>query len=110
MKTNIHIALLTLALALAGCASHEAQLAARAKITRAEAEATAMIKAPGGTVKEAELEDEHGQLVWSFDIARPGTRNLTEVHVDAITGKVVSAEIETPEKEAAEAAAEKAKR
>ena len=110
MKTKTHIAILTLALTLTGCASNEAQLAARAKITRAQAEATALKKAPGGKVKEAELEEEHGQLVWSFDIARPGTRNITEVLVDAITGKVIATEIETPEHEAAEATAEKAKR
>ena len=109
MKTKTHIAILTLALALTGCASNESKLAARAKITRAQAEATALKKAPGGTVKEAELEEEHGKLVWSFDIARPGTRNITEVLVDATTGKVVSTETETPEHEAAEAAAEKAK-
>ena len=106
MKTNI-IAIATLA--LAGCASNETKLASRAKITRAQAEATALKKAPGGTLKEAELEEEHGKLVWSFDIAHPGTRNLTEVHVDAITGKVIATEIETHEHEAAEAVAEKAK-
>ena len=61
-------------------------------------------------MQEAELEEEHGLLVWSFDIARPGTRNVTEVHVDAMTGKVVATEIETPAHEAQEAAAEKAKR
>ena len=110
MKTQTHIAILALALAFTGCASHEAQPASRAKITRAQAEATALKRAPNGTVKEGELEEEHGRLVWSFDIARPGTRDLTEVHVDAITGKVVSTEIETPEHEAREAAAEKAKR
>lgn len=38
-------------------------------------------------MKEAELEEELGKLVWSFDIARPGTRNITEVLVDAITGR-----------------------
>ena len=104
------IAMATLALALAGCASNESKLASRAKITRAQAEAAALKKAPGGTVKEAELEEEHGKLVWSFDIARPGTRNLTEVLVDAITGKVIATEVETPEHEAQEAAAEKAER
>ena len=109
MKTHI-ITITTLALALVGCASHESKLAARAKVSRTQAEATALKKAHGGTVKEAELEEEHGMLVWSFDITRPGTRNLTEVHVDAITGKVVFTEIETPKHEAAEAAKEKAKR
>ena len=108
MKLTLPI--LALALAFAGCASHEAQLAARSKISRAQAEATALKKAHGGTVKEGELEEENGKLVWSFDIARPGTRNVTEVLVDAITGEVVSTEIETPKHEAAEAAKEKAKR
>ena len=102
--------LLTIALAFTACASHESQLASRAKITRAQAEATALKRAHGGTVKEAELEEENGKLVWSFDITRPGTRNLTEVLVDAITGKVVSTETETPAHEAAEAAEEKVKR
>ncbi|HEV7866640.1 MAG TPA: PepSY domain-containing protein [Chthoniobacteraceae bacterium] len=102
MKPTILITVL--ALVLAGCASNESQLASRAKVTRAQAEATALKKAPGGKVKEAELEEEHGKLVWSFDIARPGRRNLTEVHVDAITGKVVLTAIETPAQEAGEKA------
>ena len=103
------LAIIPLALALAGCASNESKLTSRAKITRAQAEAAALQKAPGGNVKEAELEEEHGKLVWSFDIARPGTRNVTEVLVDAITGKVIATETETPAHEAAEAADEKAK-
>ena len=108
MKPTLPIIALTLA--FTACASHESQLAARAKITRAQAEATALKKTHGGKVKEAELEEEHGKLVWSFDIARPGTRNVTEVLVDATTGKVVSTEVETPAHEATEASAEKAKR
>jgi uncharacterized membrane protein YkoI len=103
-----HILPITIvALAFAGCASNEAKLAARAKVPRAQAEATALRHVHGGTVKSAELEEEKGTLVWSFDIARAGTRNLTEVQVDAIHGKVVGTEIETPEHEAREAAAEK---
>jgi uncharacterized membrane protein YkoI len=74
----------------------EAQLQAEAKITRADAEKIALTKAPGGTIKEGELEREKGKLIWSFDIARPGTDNITEVGVDAITGKIVSTEQETP--------------
>ncbi len=60
----------TIALAFAGCATPETKLASRAKVTRSQAEAIALKKAPGGRVKEAELEVEHGKLVWSFDIAR----------------------------------------
>ena len=100
MKPTLPI--IALALAFAGCASHESQLASRAKVSRAKAEATALKRAHGGTVKEGELEEEHGKLVWSFDIAKSGTRNITEVQVDAITGKVVSTEIETPKHEAQE--------
>lgn len=109
MKTTKHIAIIITALAFAGCASEEAKLASRAKVSRAQAEATALKKAPNGRVEDAELEEEHGKLVWSFDIVRPGTRNITEVQVDAVTGKVVAMEIETPAQHAAEIAADKVK-
>jgi uncharacterized membrane protein YkoI len=96
-----------LAVSLAACASSEskqARLEARAKISRADAEKTALTKAPNGTVKEGELEEEHGKLIWSFDIATPGTKDITEVAVDAITGEIVSVENETPEQQAKEKA------
>jgi uncharacterized membrane protein YkoI len=94
-----------LAAALAGCATEkeeQANLAAQAKVSRAEAERTALAKAPGGTVKEGELEKEKGKLIWSFDIATPGTPNITEVAVDAITGQIVAVETETPKQQAKE--------
>lgn len=81
-------------------------LMAKAKITRAQAEQTALKQAPNGKVKEGELEKEGGRLIWSFDIATSGTKNITEVQVDARTGKVVSKTIETPAKEAHESATE----
>ena len=40
------------------------------------------------------MEKEHGKLIWSFDIATPDTKDITEVNVDAITGDVVSVEKE----------------
>ena len=79
------------------------KLLAKAKISKAAAEKTALTKAPDGTVKDAELEEENGKLVWSFDIARPGTKDITEVQVDAITGKIVLVEVETPKDQAKEA-------
>jgi uncharacterized membrane protein YkoI len=85
----------------------QAKLAAGAKISEADARATALAKVPGGTVSSAELEKEHGKLIWSFDIAKAGSKNITEVQVDATTGKIVSTRIETPEKERSEAIAEK---
>jgi len=93
------------ALGAAGCASEkqeQAELQSQAKITQEQAQQTALAKAPGGTIKEAELEKEKGKLIWSFDIATPDSKNTTEVNVDAITGDVVSVEHETPEKEAKE--------
>src|SRR5580765_3964033 len=93
------------AVLLAGCASHEqkqARLQAEAKITRVEAEKIALTKAPNGTVKEAELEKEDGKLIWSFDITTPGSKEITEVAVNAINGEVVSVENESAEKEAKE--------
>lgn len=90
-----------------GCASeqeHQAKLAAQAKISRADAEKTALQKVPNGTIKEAELEKEKGKLIWSFDIGTPDSKDIKEVNVDAITGDVVSVETETPEQQAKEAA------
>jgi hypothetical protein len=74
-----------------------------AKISKEQATEIAMQQVPGGTVKEGELEKEHGTWMWSFDVATPGTANITEVHVDANSGQVLSKEIETPKAEADEA-------
>jgi uncharacterized membrane protein YkoI len=73
-----------------------------ANISKSDAERIALTRAPGGTVKESELEKEHGKLVWSFDIETPGTSDVTEVQVDAVTGQVVSVEKETPEQQRSE--------
>ena len=96
MKTRMMLGSLfacaLIAAGIAGCASpNEAQ----AKISRTDAEKTALTKAPNGSIKEGELEKEDGKLVWSFDIATPGTTDITEVLVDAMTGAVVSVEKET---------------
>ena len=80
----------------------QADLQKQAKITKEEATKTALARVPDGTVKEAELEKEKGKLVWSFDLTRPNTKDITEVQVDAVTGTIVSVEKETPKSEAAE--------
>jgi hypothetical protein len=80
----------------------------QAGITRAEAEHIALSQIQDGKIEGAELEKEHGRLIWSFDISRPGTRNITELQVDAKSGKIVSTKIETPKDQAEEAAADKA--
>ena len=81
-----------------GCATEKSQreLKAKAKISESQARQIALAKAPGGKVKEFEIEEEGGKLVWSFDIATPGTQDITEVLVDALTGDVVSVDKETP--------------
>ena len=78
-----------------------------ATITQAQASATALRKVPHGVIKSSELEREHGQLIWSFDIATPSSRDITEVNVDAISGTVVAVNNETPAREKHEAQAEK---
>lgn len=85
----------------------QAQLRAEAKVTQAAAEKTALAKVPNGKIKSGELEREHGILVWSFDISMPHSKNITEVQVDAKTGKIAAVEIETPKDQAKEKAADK---
>ena len=62
--------------------------------SKEQAQQTALAKAPGGTVKEGELEKENGKLIWSFAITTPDSKDITEVNVDAITGDVVSVDKE----------------
>jgi uncharacterized membrane protein YkoI len=108
MKIKLLAAMTLSAVLAAGCATerHEhqdqAKLQAEAKITKEAATQTALGQVLNGTVKEAELEREHGKLIWSFDISTPGTGEITEVNVDAITGQVVSTSKESPEGESKE--------
>jgi hypothetical protein len=71
-------------------------------ITQAQAERIALSKVPGARVRSAQLQAAKGQKFWSVDVARPGSKNAREVHVDARTGKVLSAQTERPEDQAEE--------
>jgi len=108
MKTKTILCVALAAGLLAGCASEkseqtkQARLEAKAKIARVDAEKTALAQVPDGVVKEGEIEKEHGKLIWSFDITVPGSKNIKEVAVDAMTGQMVSVETETPEQQAKE--------
>ena len=109
---RIAFPLITVALALSTPIAHAAQdsqavLKAEAKVTEAQAQATALTKVPNGTVRSSELEREHGQLIWSFDIAQPSVKVVTEVHVDAKSGKILLVKQETAKREEREAKAEK---
>lgn len=120
MKINTIICLGLAVGLLAGCETErgehgekhrnkEAKLMAEAKISKETAEQTALAKVPNGTIKDSELEKEDGKLQWSFDVATPDTKDITEVNVDAVTGDVISADKESAADEAKEAAEESSK-
>ncbi len=104
---KLTIAVCTLAVAALVGSGCESEKHHHANISKDQAAQIAGSQVPGGTVKEGELEKEGGRWIWSFDIATPGTANITEVHVDANTGEVVRKEIETPKDQANEAKADK---
>ena len=87
----------------------KAHLLTEALVSKSDAEKTALEKVPDGRVESAELEKENGKLVWSFDIAKPNTKNITEVQVDAKNGQIAAVAEETPKDQAEEAKAEPAK-
>lgn len=84
------------------------KLAKKAKVTLARAREIAL-REDNGTVEGEELEKEHGKLVYSFDI-RNATGTITEIWVDAKTGKIVHKSEETAEAEAKEKAADMKKK
>ena len=85
----------------------QAALKTHATVSKGEAKkiALAEVKKRGlhhAKIKEAELEQEKGLLVWSFDIATKGTKDITEVQVNAKTAAVVSVKTESASDEAKE--------
>jgi hypothetical protein len=80
----------------------EMRLQTEAKVSRTDAEKIALAKVPGGSIKEGEIEREKGKVIWSLDVATPGTTDITEVQVDAMTGEVVAIEKESPAQQAKE--------
>lgn len=64
------------------------------KVSEDSARAIALRQVPGGRVQALELEYEDGVLLYSWDIKVPGKRGITEIHVSAIDGKVLSKEHE----------------
>lgn len=79
-------------------------LLAKATITAEQAQKTALERVKNGAISSAEIEEEDGKLVFSFDIKVPGKSGIEEVLVDAKTGAIVSVEHESPASEAREAA------
>lgn len=75
----------------------------QATVTPDAATRTALARVPNGRVQDAEIEEEHGKLVYSYDLKVPGKSGIDEVLVDAKTGAVVSHSHESPAAERAEA-------
>ena len=88
----------------------EAELLKQARVTKHQAKRIALARVKHGMIKSAELEKENGLLIWSFDVAQPGKKDITEVWVDATTGKITAVDVETPIGEKKEAAEDKAKK
>lgn len=74
-------------------------LMAKTKVTEAAARQTAVAKVPKGTPTAVELERENGHLQYSYDFTVPGQTDITEVNVDALTGKVIGVMKEKPGKD-----------
>ena len=75
-----------------------------AKVTEDVAASAAQARVPKGTIQSVELERENKKLIYSYDLKTAGKSGIDEVHVDAMTGKVISFEHESPAAEKKEAA------
>lgn len=84
-----------------------ANLAGKAKISESAARATAMSKVPGATVQAAELENENGKLLYSYDMKVAGKSGIEEVQVNAIDGSLIGVAHEGPAAIAKENAADR---
>ena len=88
----------------------ETELLKQARVTKQQAKKIALARVRHGAIKCVELGKENGLLIWSVDIAQPPKKDLTDVWVDATTGKITAVEIETPIIEKKEVAEQKAKK
>jgi uncharacterized protein YpmB len=88
----------------------ETELLKQARITKHQAKKIARARVRHGAIKCVELQKENGVLIWSVDIAQPPKKDLTDVWVDATTGKITAVEVETPITEKKEVAEDKVKK
>jgi uncharacterized membrane protein YkoI len=84
----------------------QADLQKEAKMTMADARALAQRTVPKATIQTGEIEREGGKLIYSFDMKTPGKAGIDEVNIDAMTGKLIGNQHETPKDEKAEAKAD----
>src|SRR5260370_11962766 len=88
----------------------ETELLKQARVTKHQAKKIALARVKRGAIKCVELEKENGVLIWSVDIAQPPKKDLTDVWVDATTGKITAVEVETPITEKKKIADQKARK
>ena len=108
------LALIALTAATAGAqgTSHhkkvetQAELQKEAKMTMADARAMAVRTVPNAKIQAGEIEREGGKLIYSFDMKTAGKSGIDEVNNDAMTGKLIGNQHETPKAERAEAKAD----
>jgi len=81
-------------------------LLSQAKVTDAAARQAALARVPGGSIVKAEVEQERGKLIFSYDIKVPGKDGIQEVAVDASSGRVLAVEHESSAAEAKEDSAD----
>ena len=87
-----------------------AKLLAQAKVKEADAAQKAQAKYPTARIQAVELENENGNLIYSYELTVPGHSGIEEVNVNAKTGAVVNTEHEGPNAERNEAKQEKSKK
>ena len=110
MMSVVSSAALTAFLVLAPATLHaanttteQAKLQKEAKISMEEAKEIALKHVKKDSkIESSELERENGKLIYSFDVREPNRKDVTEVNVNAMDGKIVAIHHENAKKEAAQ--------
>src|SRR5437899_1430032 len=74
----------------------QTELQKEAKMTMADARALAERTNPQAKIQTGEIEREGGKLIYSFDMKTAGKSGIDEVNIDAMTGKLIANQHETP--------------
>lgn len=82
------------------------KLLKEAKVGEDSASRIAAARIPAGHIRGVELEREHGNLIYSYELKVPHRSGIEEVNVNAMDGTVVNVEHEGPKAERAESDSE----
>ena len=99
---NLWIALSILALTPALAQAHSKDTPPENRISQEKARQAAK-SYYAGKIESEELEFEGGKWIYSFDLKKSNDQRVHEIHVDAISGKVLDAHTETASDESKEA-------